>query len=131
MNYVISIVIFLSFHSICLTSADCTVRDPLVGIGYNIIYGNPDGDDDLAGRDPGLKYNYQILDITYDEGKSVIIKDVEYCVPDQATTVSLTSCSYDEETYLFTGTASYQEVFSSMVSVDSSYGQFSITIYIS
>ncbi len=122
-------VIFLTIHSICLSSADCTVRDPLVGIGYNIIYGNPDGDDDLAGRDPGLKYNYHILDITYDEGKSVIIEETEYCVPDQVTTVPLTSCSYDEETYLFSGTASYQEVFSSMVSVDSSYGQLSIILY--
>ena len=112
-----------------LIIADCTVRDPLVGIGYNLIYGNPDGDDDLAGRDPGLKYNYQILDITYTNGASTIIKSVEYCVPDQANTVPLTSCSYDEETYLFAGTASYQDIFSSMVAVDADYGRLYILDY--
>ena len=110
----------LTFSS--LVKGDCAVRDPLVGIGYHLIYGNPDGDDDLGGRDPGLKYTRQILDITYDEEKSTTINGVDICIPDQATTIPLTSCSYTEETYLFSGTASYQDVFSSQVSVDTKYG---------
>ncbi len=112
-----------------LVNGDCTIRDPLVGIGYHLIYGNPDGDDDLAGRDPGLKYTRKILDITYDEGKSATVNSIELCVPDQATTVPLTSCSYTEETYFFSGTASYQEIFSSMVSVDSKYGKMRTNKY--
>ena len=112
-----------------LIIADCTVRDPLVGIGYNLIYGNPDGADNLAGRDPGLKYIHQILDITYSDGASTTINGVEYCVPDQVSTVPLTSCSYDEETYLFAGTASYQDVFSSQVAVDADYGRQYILDY--
>ena len=115
------IIALLTFSS--LVKGDCTIRDPLVGIGYHLIYGNPDGDDNLAGRDPGLKYTRQILDITYDEEKSTTINGNEICVADQATTVPLTSCSYTEETYLFSGTASYQEIFSAQVSVDSKYGK--------
>ena len=106
-----------------LIIADCTVKDPVVGIGYNLIYGNPDGDDNLGGRDPGIKNTHQILDITYNDGASTTINGVEHCVPDQVSTVPLTSCSYDEETYLFAGTASYQDIFSSQVAVDADYGR--------
>lgn len=102
--------------------SDCTTRDESVGIGYNLIYGNPDGDDALSGRDPGVKYNYQILTISYDDENSIIVNGNEYCIPDQVRAVAVTSCSAVEETYLFSGTESYQEVFGSMVSVDSSYG---------
>lgn len=103
-------------------ASDCIMRDASVGVGYNIIYGNPDGDDVLAGRDPGIKYNYQILTLTYDEGDSLIINGNEYCIPDQIKASAMTSCSAVEETYLFAGTESYQKVFGSRVSVDSSYG---------
>ena len=112
-----------------LIIADCTVRDPLVGIGYNLIYGNPDGDDNLAGsRDPGLKYTHQILDITYNNVTSTTINGIEHCVPDQVSTVPLTSCSYDEETYLFAGTASFKDT-SSQVAVDADYGRQYILDY--
>ena len=110
----------LLIYSVQHCSGECTTREHLVDIGCNIIYGNPDGDDDLAGRDPGIKY--QIMDITYDYGNTVLINGNDYCVPDQVTAKPLTSCSAVEETYIFSGTESYHNVFSSMLSVDSSYG---------
>lgn len=38
-----------------------------VGIGYNIIDGNPEGGDLLGGVDPGLLTNRPILKLTYDK----------------------------------------------------------------
>lgn len=37
------------------------MREPLVGVGYHLIYGNPDGSFVHGGRDPGLKRTRRIM----------------------------------------------------------------------
>ena len=53
-----------------------------IGVGYNIIDGNPEGGDIyLGGVDPGLLVTRPILKLTYEENQ--LTSDREYIVPDQ------------------------------------------------
>ena len=71
--------------------SDITNEEPLptpagirnfLGVGYNIIDGNPEGGDIyLGGVDPGLLVTRPILKLTYEENQ--LTSDLQYIVPDQ------------------------------------------------
>ena len=91
----------------------CKKKELLVGVGYNLIFGNPDGSPQHAGRDPGLKRTHRILRISHNNGSKR--------VPKQIKVVPLTSCSSKETAKLFAGMVSYQRRLS--LSVDASAGK--------
>ena len=93
----------------------CTEEELLVGVGYNLIYGNPDGSPQYAGRDPGLKRTRRILRLSDDEDNTE-----SKSPPKQLKVLSLTSCSYKETAKLFAGMESYKSRLS--LSVDTSAG---------
>ena len=84
----------------------------LVGVGYNLIFGNPDGSPRYAGRDPGLKRTHRILRVSDNNGSKRS--------PKQIKVIPLTSCSYKEIAKLFAGMESYKSRLS--LSVDTSAG---------
>ena len=52
-----------------------------IGVGYDILRGNPDGDLSKGGIDPELKITRKILKLTWNDGKLSVNK--KYKVPDQ------------------------------------------------
>ncbi|XP_033119835.1 uncharacterized protein LOC117119126 [Anneissia japonica] len=79
-----------------------------VGIGYNILDGNPDGGDPNAGGvDPGLLVTRRILEFSYEDGN--LSEDGIYPIPDEVLFSPRDSCSEVETTEIFEGTKSYQE----------------------
>ena len=90
----------------------CTEEELLVGVGYNLIYGKPDGSPQYAGCDPGLKWKYKILLLSDNHGSK--------SPPKQVKVLPLTSCSSKETAELFAGMESYQSRLS--LSVDTSAG---------
>ena len=80
-----------------------------VGIGYDLLEGNPEGDFDRGGLDPGFKLAQNIFKVTYDEGKEVTFEGSVIALPDQMEYQATYSCSSVEDSYTFSGTESYQE----------------------
>eukprot|EP00057_Strongylocentrotus_purpuratus_P035074 XP_797600.2 PREDICTED: uncharacterized protein LOC593009 [Strongylocentrotus purpuratus] len=79
-----------------------------IGVGYNIIDGNPEGGDIyLGGVDPGLLVTRPILKLTYDENQ--LTSDREYIVPDQVLFSPRSSCVTTETQQTFYGTETYVE----------------------
>ncbi|XP_071507091.1 uncharacterized protein [Diadema antillarum] len=79
-----------------------------VGIGYNIIDGNPEGGDIyLGGVDPGLLVTRPVLKLTYDDG--TLTADREYVVPDQVVFTPRSSCASVTTQQTFYGMESYIE----------------------
>ena len=39
-----------------------------LGHGYDLIKGNPDGDLQTGGTDPGIQFTYPLLNFTYEQG---------------------------------------------------------------
>ena len=54
-----------------------------VGVGYNLLRGNPEGDYDRGGIDPGIKITKHILKFTYDQGKQAFYRGATNNLPDQ------------------------------------------------
>ena len=106
--------------TICST---CTEEELLVGIGYNLIYGNPDGLQQYAGRDPGLRRTHRILRLSDNE-----VDTESKSPPKQVKILPLTSCSFKETAKLFAGMESYRSRLS--LSVDTSAGGGLLTIII-
>jgi hypothetical protein len=88
----ITVLLVVVSLNITTTAADCIERDVIVGTGYNLIFGNPQAN---KPEDPGLRRTHQILQLTYDEPKEVII-------------VPMTSFAYEEHTQFIAGTRSYR-----------------------
>ena len=77
-----------------------------VGIGYNIISGNPEGGDvRLGGIDPGFMVTRPILKLTYDDGQ--LTSDLKYQVPDQVVFTPRSSCVKTSAQETVYGTQSY------------------------
>ena len=77
-----------------------------VGIGYNIISGNPEGGDMyLGGVDPGFLVTRPIFKLTYDDGQ--VTSDLEYQVPDQVVFSPRSSCVKTSAQETVYGTESY------------------------
>ena len=68
-----------------------------VGIGYNIVEGNPEGDDKKhGGIDHGLLVSRKIFSLTYKTNE--LTGDSRYKLPDQIAFSSRLSCVEDKET---------------------------------
>ena len=77
-----------------------------VGIGYNILEGNPEGGDlYLGGVDPGLLVTRPIFQLTYNNHQ--LTSDREYLIPDQVAFTPRSSCVTTKSQETFYGTESY------------------------
>ncbi|XP_033103733.1 uncharacterized protein LOC117106479 [Anneissia japonica] len=103
----------IRFISMCLVLTAATSLPTLpavdyIGIGYNVLDGNPDGDGSTTGCvDPGLLTLKRVFAYTYDEGK--VSSDLKYIVPDQIVYTPRSSCARTLEQNMFWGTKSYQQ----------------------
>eukprot|EP00057_Strongylocentrotus_purpuratus_P031459 XP_784671.3 PREDICTED: uncharacterized protein LOC579463 [Strongylocentrotus purpuratus] len=85
-----------------------------IGVGYNFIMGNPEGDSlNSGGVDPGLLASRNIFELTYDLGKKS--KDNKYRVPDETEFLQRSSAFTTKEKSTFHGTKSYAKTLSSKV----------------
>ncbi|XP_072033848.1 uncharacterized protein [Amphiura filiformis] len=79
-----------------------------LGVGYNILIGNPEGGDvNTGGVDPGLLTTRKIFKLTYDENN--LSNDLKYHVPDEVVFAPRESCVNTKTQEVFFGTKSYQE----------------------
>ena len=79
-----------------------------IGVGYNILKGNPDGGElSLGGVDPGLLSTRKIFKLTWDTNKTSV--DGLYRVPDQVVFVHRSSCVNTTTNKVFSGAKSYQD----------------------
>ncbi|XP_068753764.1 uncharacterized protein [Montipora capricornis] len=79
-----------------------------LGVGYNILTGNPDGGQlSLGGVDPGLLSVRKIFKLTWDTNKTSV--DGLYRVPDQVVFVHRSSCVETTTNEVFSGAKSYQD----------------------
>ncbi|XP_030828941.1 uncharacterized protein LOC763692 [Strongylocentrotus purpuratus] len=104
----------------------CSAQRPIpsgvtfLGIGYNIIEGNPEGGDMATGGvDPGLLVSRSVFVMTYDEGK--ITNDGKYQIPDEVNYVLRDAAYTSSSATTFHGTSSYAEKLSSQVDVGGGY----------
>ena len=87
-----------------------------VGIGYNIIDGNPEGADlNTGGVDPGLLLSRKIFKLTYDEGKKTF--DQSSRIPDEVSYVKQQSSYSKSSLSTFFGTKSYAAKLAAQVEV--------------
>ena len=94
-----------------------------VGIGYNIVEGNPEGDDKKhGGIDHGLLVSRKIFSLTYKTNK---LTD-GYKVPDQIAFSPRLSCVQDKETKasIVFGSKSYQSKLRADVEASGIYSYF-------
>ena len=80
-----------------------------VGIGYDLLKGNPEGDFNIGGVDKGYRAAHNILKRTYAEGKETTFQGEVVNLPDQMQYQPLSSCSSVASTSVFSGTESYQK----------------------
>ena len=92
------------------------MREPLVGVGYHVINGNPDGSFLDGGRDPGLLRTRRIMRLTFTDGKSTNLRGTRQRVADQVKFVRADSCSTSQQTKMIYGVSSYRSKLSSSVS---------------
>ncbi|XP_068755959.1 uncharacterized protein [Montipora capricornis] len=79
-----------------------------LGVGYNILEGNPDGGQlSLGGVDPGLLSLRKIFKLTWDTSKTSV--DGLYRVPDQVEFTHRSSCVETTTNEVFSGAMSYQD----------------------
>ncbi|XP_011683559.2 uncharacterized protein LOC105447351 isoform X2 [Strongylocentrotus purpuratus] len=91
-----------------------------IGIGYNILEGNPEGGElGSGGVDPGLLVSRRILELSYDNAK--LSSDSQYRVPDEVYFVPRSSAYTSSSRTTFHGTQSYASKLSAQVDVSGSY----------
>ena len=78
-----------------------------VGVGYNLLKGNPEGDATYGGVDPGLLITRKIFQLTWNTNKKSV--DNRFSVPDQVTFAPRLSCVTTYKKDVFSGSKSYQE----------------------
>lgn len=100
----ISFIFYIIAIQFIIISINCQKpRLPVyVGIGYDILQGNPFESD---GVDPGFKHT--IFVNAYD--KNQMTEDNSYLVPDGFVALKTTACSFYSEVNIFRGTKSYQK----------------------
>ncbi|XP_064637893.1 uncharacterized protein LOC135494074 [Lineus longissimus] len=87
-----------------------------IGVGYDLIYANPDGGDlERGGTDPGIKSTMKALELTNSE-------DGSSDIPDEVTYKRRVSCSNSTSYEMFTGSKSYQKKFATQVSASAGGG---------
>ena len=112
------------------TNCNCELEVPrlptmkFVGIGYNLLSGNPEGSVSLGGVDPGLRDTHRVLQLTYNTNR--MTHDRSYSLPDQVNFAERLSCTASQIIKSYTGTKSYQGYLRSSVDGSASYsGLFS------
>ena len=96
-----------------------------VGIGYNIVEGNPEGNDKKhGGIDHGLLVSRKIFSLTYKTNE--LTGDSRYKVPDQIAFSSRLSCVEDKETNasIVFGSKSYEAKLKADVEASGIYSYF-------
>lgn len=79
-----------------------------LGVGYNILKGNPDGGElSHGGVDPGLLSTRKIFKLTWHTQKTSV--DGKFRVPDQVVFVHRSSCVETTTNEVFSGAKSYQD----------------------
>jgi len=79
-----------------------------LGVGYNILKGNPDGGKlSNGGVDPGLLSTRKIFKLTWNTKKTSV--DGKFRVPDQVVFVHRSSCIEKTTNEVFSGVKSYQD----------------------
>ena len=87
-----------------------------VGVGYNLLEGNPEGGDVTnGGVDPGLLFTRKIFKLTWNTNKKSM--DNRFSVPDQVTFAPRSSCVTTNKKEVFSGSKSYQEKLNADVQV--------------
>ena len=97
-------------------------RTPAVdylGVGYNLIDGNPEGDPEHGNVDPGLKHTRRMLALTYNANRRT--NDDKISLPDQATYSPRLSCTAEVKKSSYHGAKGYQKQLQVGVSVTASY----------
>ena len=87
------------------------------GLGYNIIRGNPEGDFNRGGIDPGIKTTRVIFAHTYQLRKEAIYQGKTMEVPDQVNFHMSQSCASSHSVNAFSGRKSYMKELGTSVSV--------------
>lgn len=91
------------------------------GTGYNLIRGNPEGDFDSGGVDPGIKTTNEIFAHTYSKRKKAFYLGEAMDVPDQVNFHMSESCASSESMQAYSGRKSYMKELEGSVSLEGSY----------
>ena len=96
-----------------------------IGVGYNLLKGNPDGGDlSNGGVDPGLLFTKKIFKLTWNMKK--LSTDREYSVPDQVVFDHRSSCSKTIKQEFFFETKSYQDKLKVDVNAAGEYKRYAL-----
>lgn len=79
------------------------------GMGYNLLRGNPEGDFERGGKDPGLRDTRWIFNLTYRMNKEGLYNGKTVKVPDQVEFQPSQTCASRSITRAYSGQASYQK----------------------
>ena len=79
------------------------------GMGYNLLRGNPEGDFESGGKDPGILDTHWIFNLTYTLNKEGYLNGETVAVPDQVEFQPSQSCSSKSSTKAYSGQKSYQK----------------------
>ena len=86
------------------------------GLGYNIIKGNPEGDFNTGGIDPGIKTTRVIFAHTYETGNKAFYLGRTMELPDQIKFHEVQSCASSSSVSAFSGRKSYMKELGTSVS---------------
>ena len=100
------------------------------GTGYNLIRGNPEGDFNYGGVDPGIKTTNEIFAHTYTKRKRAYYLGKTMQVPDQVNFHMSHSCAASHTVKAYSGRKSYMKELETSVSVSGIYSciYFNVTI---
>ena len=98
-----------------MSDADMQEKDALypitryAGMGYNYLRGNPEGDFNKGGKDPGIRSTRWIFNLTYSMGREGYYRGKTVALPDQVNFHPRTSCMEKSTTRAYSGQTSYQK----------------------
>ena len=87
------------------------------GTGYNLVRGNPEGDFNRGGIDPGIRTTNEIFSHTYTMGKKAFYLGKGMDVPDQVKFHMTHSCAASQSVQAYSGRKSYMKELDRSVSV--------------
>jgi len=113
--------IILGVAVVCHALRDSPKGLHFVGVGYNLLKGNPEGGEvSNGGVDPGLLFTRKIFKLTWSENKVTV--DNKYKIPEQVSFAPRASCVTSNKKEVFSGSKSYQEKLNADVDVSGKYG---------
>ena len=118
MKQILVLLVVIALLISALAEPTCTRQLIEVGIGYNLISGNPQ-----TSPDPGLKRSNQILRYGKVQEYEAVDEQTTYCVPNEITITPQSFCSYAEKTKFFAGTESYRKELEADVKLSGNGGQ--------